>query len=251
MIGIIDVLMELLESNYTEIRAGIVRIIGILGEKSPEMQLQLVNNGIFTKLNKMMKTDNFEDKDEVASAAGWAINCISAYRPTAPSVEISIPMLIDILLADEPGMAEGAILEINEKLQNVNAEMVLKELVNVDIVYNLMDLLESDCENVQSAAANILSHMAFHDQGTHKKISSGIGISSRLLRMLRGGNPLLKKASSKVIRCLLHNNPQFCAEIIKKDMIMDISTLLTYDDKESRENACWILGTLASHSEVI
>lgn len=257
VIGIIHVLVRLMESASSELRAAAVRIIGILGEKSSEMQLQIVNSEIFQKLNQMTKTsmtmtttNELEAKDEVASAAGWAINRISAFRPSAPSVEISIPMLIDILMMDETGMAEGAVLEINEKLQNVNADMVIKDLIKADITYNLLNLLENECDDVQSAAANILSHMAFHDQSTHNKVASGFGISARLVRMIKNGNERCKKAAAKVIRCLTQNNPKFCGEIIRKEMISDFASLLTFPDKETRENSCWILGTLASHSEV-
>eukprot|EP00210_Caulerpa_lentillifera_P001852 g1781.t1 len=262
---VVPSLVKLLSLNSDPVRSAAARALGVIGERNAEARVQILNAGAIQKLSVLFKEANenkseMEQKeeeeegslDDVATAMRFALDALSRYKKDAPSVDVSTPMLVELLLSNEEEMQASAILDLQEKMNSVYGDVVLRELATSDILLNLVDTLEHKDEDVQLGAADILSRLIFHDQKTQIELSQSVGIVSKLLRVVKKGGQEFtscKSAAAQVLRGLAHNNSKIREDCLKRGAVPDFSYLLCAPDPLARETAAWMLGILASHSK--
>ena len=260
-LDVVASLVKILALPSDAARSAAARALGVIGERSPDAKLQMLNCGaipILSRLNKEAEANQRNDVEagsleDMANATRFALSALSRNVKDAPSVDVAPQMLIVLLASAEEDMQASAVLELLEKLNSVYADIVLKELTNSDVLMSLVDMLEHKEEDVQLAAAEIVSRMIYHDQKTQKELSGSIGIVSKLLRLIKqGGSDRVscRSAAARVIRGLAHNNSKIREDVLKRGVIPEFASLLCCNDPQTRETAAWMLGTMASHSPV-
>ena len=261
-LDIVPSLVKLLESSSSAVKSAAARALGVIGERSQEAKMQILNCGavpILSRLNKQSEAEkNCPHREEgsledVATATRFALSALSMNTKQAPSIDVSPQMLVALLSSPDEDMQASAVLDLLEKCKSAGAEMVLKELTESDVLLSLVDMLEHPEDDVQFAAAEILSLMIYSDQKTQRELSQSIGIVSKLLRLIKQGGPdciSCKSAATQVIRGLAHNNSKIREDVLKRGVIPEFASLLCCNDPQTRETAAWMLGIMASHSKV-
>eukprot|EP00210_Caulerpa_lentillifera_P009388 g8950.t1 len=259
---IVPSLVKLLSLKSDPVRSAAARALGVIGERNCEARVQILNAGAIQKLSALFKqadenktaTEQKEEGslDDVATAMRFALDALSRNKTGAPSVDVSTPMLVELLLSNDDEMQASAILDLQEKMNSIYRDVVLRELASSDILLHLVDTLEHKDEDVQLGTADILSRLIFHDQKTQMELSQSVGIVSKLLRVVKKGGQEFtscKSAAAQVLRGLAHNNSKIREDCLKRGAIPDFVSLLCAPDPLTRETAAWMLGILASHSK--
>lgn len=261
-LNMIPSLVKLLVLPSDAVKSAAARALGVIGERSPEAKFQILNCGaisVLSRLNKHAEESQDSEKEEgsledVAGATRFALSALNSSARNAPSVDVSPQMLVELLMSTEDDLQASAVLELLEKLNSVYADVVLKELTESDVLMTLVDMLEHSEEDVQFAAADILGRMIFHDQKTQIELSQSLGIVSKLLRLIKQGgsesSTSCKSAAAQVIRGLAHNNSKIREDVLRRGVIPEFASLLCSNDVQTRETAAWMLGIMASHSQV-
>lgn len=257
---IIPSLVKILGLPSDAAKSAAARALGVIGERNPDARLQILNCGALSKLSEMNKQVEASrlsveegSMEDVSEAVRFALSALNSTARAAPSVDVSPQMLVELLMSPDEEMQASATLELLEKLDSVYAEIVIKELADSSVCMSLVDLLEHSEEDIQLAAAEILSKMIFHDQKTQQDLSQSVGIVSKLLRLVKQSGPdriSVKAAATQVIRGLAHNNSKIREDVLKRGVIPEFASLLCCNDMHIRETAAWMLGMMASHSKV-
>ncbi|GMH32573.1 hypothetical protein BSKO_00407 [Bryopsis sp. KO-2023] len=227
------------------------RTLGTLGE-SQVLRVEIVKSGAFPVLSEMTRIGSSKTMD----IASWAMNQLS--REKAPSgarslasmsVEVSTPMLVQMLLAGEPDVQACGVLDLKERLLRLPQNF--EDLTKPDAVWTLVDMLEHDVVDVQLAAATLLSLLVFRSQEVHQQVATRAGTVIRLVRLVKDGDDSCAAAAAQVLRTLAHSNSGAREEMLKRGIVPALEHLLGCPTPEAgaREVAAWLLGILGSHTE--
>lgn len=227
------------------------RTLGTLGE-SQVLRVEIVKSGAFPVLSEMTRMGSSRSMD----VASWAMNQLSrekvpssARSIASMSVEVSTPVLVQMLLAGEPDVQACGVLDLKERL--LKLPQSFEELTKPDIIWTLVDMLEHDVVEVQLAAATLLSLLVFRSQEVHQQVATRAGTVIRLVRLVKDGDDSCAAAAAQVLRTLAHSNSGAREEMLKRGIVPALEHLLGCPTPEAgaREVAAWLLGILGSHTE--
>lgn len=248
--GLVEKLMEMLEFEDSEARLAAARTLGTLSEKCSVAREHIVESGASRSLADLTKAGSVRCMD----VADWALNRLSMevgsgeHRSSA-SVEVSTPMLVQMLLSGDKDVQASAALDLKDRLlKSFNG---FEGLTQPDAIWKLVDLLEYERPDIQLAAATVLSLLVFRSQDVHNQVATRAGTVIRLVRLVKDANDSCAAAAAQVLRTLAHGNSDVCEEILARGIVPALDELLlcASDEDGAREVSAWLLGILGSHSD--
>lgn len=248
--GVVEKLVEMLEDENSEVRLAAARTLGTLGEKSDKTRAQIVDAGASRCLLDLTRVGSVRCVD----VAQWALDRLSkensgGAQQSACSVEVSTPMLVQMMLSGDKNVQASAALDLAERLLNNANEF--EALVKPDAIWRLVELLEHERIDVQSAAAIVLSFLVFRSQDVHHQVATRAGTVAKLVRLVKEADDSCAAAAAQVLRTLAHGNTGVRDEIMSRGIVPALEDLLlcTTPLAGVREVSAWLLGILGSHSD--
>lgn len=116
------------------------------------------------------------------------------------------------------------------------------------LLYQKLELLNSNNNNVILDSVNILSHLARVSKEFYEPIHR-LNLYNQLKRLFKHSEPIIRSKTCNLLGNLCRHNPYFYEQLLKHSLIQSAIQCCFDNDSATRKFACFALGNAGFHND--